>query len=86
MYRQTSGPTMPPRHCCPVRSSAARSCHQLSAGLRSPANVDILATQHALRAIADSLRDEVNADGIRVLSVYPGRTATPRMAGSLKRG
>jgi NADP-dependent 3-hydroxy acid dehydrogenase YdfG len=30
--------------------------------------------------MADSLRDEVNADGIRVLSVYPGRTATPRMA------
>jgi short-subunit dehydrogenase len=29
---------------------------------------------------ADSLRDEVNALGIRVLSVYPGRTATPRIA------
>lgn len=37
------------------------------------------ATQHALKAIADSLRLEVNADGVRVLSVYPGRTATPRM-------
>jgi NADP-dependent 3-hydroxy acid dehydrogenase YdfG len=36
------------------------------------------ASQHALRAIADVLRDEVNADGIRVLSVYPGRTATGR--------
>jgi NADP-dependent 3-hydroxy acid dehydrogenase YdfG len=36
------------------------------------------ATQHALRAIADSLRQEVNSDGVRVLSVYPGRTATPR--------
>ncbi len=52
-----------------------------SAGLRSPANVgQFSATQHALRAVADSLRDEVNSDGIRVLSVYPGRTATPRMA------
>jgi NADP-dependent 3-hydroxy acid dehydrogenase YdfG len=52
-----------------------------SAGLRSPANVgQFSATQHALRAVADSLRDEVNADGIRVLSVFPGRTATPRMA------
>lgn len=52
-----------------------------SAGLRSPATVgQFSATQHALRAVADSLRDEVNADGIRVLSVYPGRTATPRMA------
>ncbi len=38
------------------------------------------ATQHALRAMADSLRDEVNGDGIRVLTVYPGRTATPRQA------
>jgi NADP-dependent 3-hydroxy acid dehydrogenase YdfG len=37
------------------------------------------ATQHALKAITDSLRQEVNADGIRVISVYPGRTATPRM-------
>ncbi len=32
------------------------------------------ASKHALRAIADGLRAEVNADGVRVLSVYPGRT------------
>src|ERR1700741_1963961 len=52
-----------------------------SAGLRSPATVgQFSATQHAFRAMADSLRDEVNSDGVRVLSVYPGRTATPRMA------
>jgi len=37
------------------------------------------ATQHAMKAFADSLRDEVNPSGVRVLSVYPGRTATPRM-------
>jgi NADP-dependent 3-hydroxy acid dehydrogenase YdfG len=35
------------------------------------------ATKHALKAVADSFRQEVNADGIRVLSVYPGRTASP---------
>jgi len=35
------------------------------------------ATKHALRAIADSLREEVNPKGVRVLSVYLGRTATP---------
>lgn len=35
------------------------------------------ATKHALRALADSLREEVNAKGVRVLSVYLGRTATP---------
>jgi len=51
-----------------------------SAGLRSPANAgQFSATQHAFRSIADSLRDEINADGIRVLSIFPGRTATPRM-------
>lgn len=35
------------------------------------------ATKHALRAVADSLREEVNPKGIRVLTVYLGRTATP---------
>lgn len=35
------------------------------------------ATKHALRAIADSLREEMNPKGVRVLSVYLGRTATP---------
>src|SRR5262249_19897811 len=51
-----------------------------SAGLRSPANAgQFSATQHAFGSIAESLRDEVNPDGIRVLSVFPGRTATPRM-------
>jgi NADP-dependent 3-hydroxy acid dehydrogenase YdfG len=35
------------------------------------------ATKHALRAIADSLREEVNPKGVRVTSVYLGRTATP---------
>jgi NADP-dependent 3-hydroxy acid dehydrogenase YdfG len=49
-----------------------------SAGLKARAGVgQYAATKHALRAIADSLREEVNADGIRVLSIYPGRTATP---------
>ena len=35
------------------------------------------ATKHALKAFADSLRDEVNPSGIRVTSFYLGRTATP---------
>jgi NADP-dependent 3-hydroxy acid dehydrogenase YdfG len=34
------------------------------------------ATKHGLKAIADSLREEVNPKGIRVLTVYLGRTAT----------
>ncbi|MDX8434207.1 MULTISPECIES: SDR family NAD(P)-dependent oxidoreductase [Mesorhizobium] len=36
------------------------------------------ATQHALKSIADTLRQEVNGDDVRVLSVFPGRTATTR--------
>lgn len=35
------------------------------------------ASKHALRAVADGLRDEVNRQGVRVLTVFPGRTATP---------
>ncbi|ESA36052.1 short-chain dehydrogenase reductase sdr [Leptolyngbya sp. Heron Island J] len=38
------------------------------------------ASKHALKAIADSLREEINPQGIRVLSVYPGRTASPMQA------
>jgi NADP-dependent 3-hydroxy acid dehydrogenase YdfG len=49
-----------------------------TAGLTARAGVaQYAATKHALKAIADGLREEVNADGVRVLSVYPGRTATP---------
>lgn len=50
-----------------------------SVGLSARPNVSqFSATQHALRALTDALRAEVNSDGIRVLSVYPGRVATPR--------
>jgi NADP-dependent 3-hydroxy acid dehydrogenase YdfG len=35
------------------------------------------ASKHALKGFADALRQEVNAHGVRVISVYPGRTATP---------
>jgi NADP-dependent 3-hydroxy acid dehydrogenase YdfG len=50
-----------------------------SVGISAGANnSQFSATQHALRALTDALRAEVNPDGIRVLSVYPGRVATPR--------
>ena len=35
------------------------------------------ASKHGLRALADSLRAEEKEHGVRVTSVYPGRTATP---------
>ena len=50
-------------------------------GLEARAGVgQYAATQHALRAVADALRAEVNPDGVRVLTVYLGRTATARQA------
>jgi NADP-dependent 3-hydroxy acid dehydrogenase YdfG len=36
-----------------------------------------IACKHALRALTDSLRVELNPRGIRVTTIYPGRTATP---------
>lgn len=50
-----------------------------SVGLIARAGVAAYAaSKHALKAIADSLRAEVNAAGVRVITVYPGRTATPQ--------
>jgi NAD(P)-dependent dehydrogenase (short-subunit alcohol dehydrogenase family) len=47
-------------------------------GLKGTENVSqYAATQHALKGLADTLRNEVNPSGIRVLSVFCGRTATP---------
>jgi NADP-dependent 3-hydroxy acid dehydrogenase YdfG len=49
-----------------------------SAGLKATGNVgQYAATKHALKAIADSFRQEINPEGLRVLSLYLGRTATP---------
>ncbi len=49
-----------------------------SVGLSARSGVgQYAATKHALKAIADSVRCEVNEQGVRVLSVFLGRTATP---------
>ncbi len=48
-----------------------------SAGLKAGVNNgQYAATKSALKAIADGFRNELNIEGIRVVSVYPGRTAT----------
>ncbi len=48
------------------------------AGLRvSPEWGSYAASKFAVRAIADALREEERANGVRVTTVYPGRTATP---------
>ena len=38
------------------------------------------ASKYALKALADGLRAEMNPEGLRVLSLFPGRTATPMQA------
>jgi len=49
-----------------------------SAGLAAGADNGLYAaTKHGLRSLAGSIRDAVNPHGVRVLSVFPGRTATP---------
>jgi NAD(P)-dependent dehydrogenase (short-subunit alcohol dehydrogenase family) len=41
------------------------------------------ATKHAMKAVADSLRDEVNAHGVRVMSLFLGRTASERQRAAI---
>jgi NADP-dependent 3-hydroxy acid dehydrogenase YdfG len=55
-----------------VNSSAGKSAN--------PGVGQYSATQHAMRAFADTLRGEVNDRGVRVTVMHPGRTATPRQA------
>src|SRR5204863_686602 len=53
-----------------------------SVGLNAPAEAgQFAATQHAVKALADSLRQEINADGVRITNVFLGRVATPRQEG-----
>ncbi|WEV25179.1 SDR family oxidoreductase [Streptomyces sp. 71268] len=48
------------------------------AGLRANAQWSAYAaSKHGLKALADALRWEESGNGIRVTTVYPGRTATP---------
>ena len=50
-----------------------------SQALRAAAGLgQYAATKHAMKAVADSLRDEVNAHDVRVMSLFLGRTASER--------
>lgn len=49
-----------------------------SAGLRAHAGwAAYAASKHGLKALADALRSEEAEHGVRVTSIFPGRTATP---------
>ena len=52
-----------------------------SSGLVAKANAgQYAASKHALKAFADSLRAEVNPEGVRVTSLFLGRTASRMQA------
>lgn len=55
-----------------VNSGAGLTAH--------PAWAAYAASKHGLKALADALRGEEAPHGVRVTSVYPGRTATPMQA------
>lgn len=71
------------RHVLPAVRSARGTVVMVNsgAGLRAnPGWAAYAASKHGLRALADALREEERAHGVRVSSVYPGRTATPMQA------
>lgn len=51
-----------------------------AAWLHHPNLSHYCATKAALQALANSLREEAGPSGVRVLSVFPGRVATPMQA------
>jgi short-subunit dehydrogenase len=55
-----------------VNSGAGQTAH--------PQWAAYAASKHGLRALADALRGEEAEHGVRVSTVYPGRTATPMQA------
>lgn len=50
-----------------------------------PRNTLYGATKHALRILANGLREEVASDGIRVASIFPGPVDTPLFTGAVDR-
>jgi len=69
------------RACLPLLRAADGQIVFINSSAGKSANPGVgqfSATQHAVRAFADSLRAEVNQDGIRVTVLHPGRTASPR--------
>lgn len=76
-------PTLLTRHCLPALRAARGTVVFVNSGAGISANPQwgaYAASKFGLRAIADSLRAEEAEEGIRVTSVFPGRTATAMQA------
>ncbi|PJE95911.1 short chain dehydrogenase [Streptomyces carminius] len=74
------GPAELTRLLLPQLRAARGQVVFVNSGAGLSANADwsaYAASKHGLKALADSLRQEEKDSGLRVTSVYPGRTATP---------
>jgi short-subunit dehydrogenase len=83
MQVNVRAPLLLTQHCLPfLQRTAGIVVFVNSSGvLRPQAQAgEYIASKHALRAVTDSLREEINGRGVRVTSIYPGRTATPMQA------
>ncbi|MGL5824247.1 MAG: SDR family oxidoreductase [Nocardioides sp.] len=77
------GPAVLTRACLPAlrRRRGTAVFINSGAGLNAgPGWSTYAASKFGLRALADSLRAEEQTTGVRVTTVYPGRTATPMQA------
>jgi NADP-dependent 3-hydroxy acid dehydrogenase YdfG len=73
-------PILLTRECLPALRAATGQVVFINsqAGLNASAStLAYAAGKQGLRAATDALRQQVNAEGIRVLSIFPGRTDTP---------
>jgi NADP-dependent 3-hydroxy acid dehydrogenase YdfG len=63
-------------NCCDVEERSVVADISALIKRSKPSFSQYDASKHALRALADSLRAEVNESGVRVLSIFLGRTAS----------
>jgi short-subunit dehydrogenase len=73
-------PAVLTRVCLPALRAASGTVVFLNSGaglFAHPGWSAYAASKHGLRALADALRAEEHEHGVRVTSVFPGRTATP---------
>jgi NAD(P)-dependent dehydrogenase (short-subunit alcohol dehydrogenase family) len=76
-------PAVLTRVCLPALRAARGTVVFVNSGQGLSANPGwsaYAASKHGLRALADSLRAEELEHGVRVSSIFPGRTATPMQA------
>ncbi len=61
-----------------IKSSKGQIVFVNSSAIQKPTRnlSQYTSSKFALKGFADALREEINADGVRIISIYPGKTAT----------